>query len=39
MTNDEKIEKNFWKFRKKVFESKNQVLPDFDEKTCDYFIK
>ena len=40
MTNDEKIEKNFWKFFKEVFENENQVLPDFDEKTySDYFIK
>ena len=40
MTNDEKIEKDFWKFCKEVFKSENQLLPFFDEKTCsDYFIK
>ena len=40
MTNDEKIEKDFWKFCKEVFENEKQVLPDFVEKTCsDYFIK
>ena len=40
MTNDEKVEKDFWKFCKEVFESENQILPVFDEKTCtDYFIK
>ena len=40
MTNDDKTEKDFWKFCKEVFESENQVLPDFDEQTCsDYFIK
>ena len=40
MTNDEKIEKDFWKFCKEVFKSENLVLPAFDEKTCsDYFVK
>ena len=40
MTNGEKIEKDFWKFCKEVFECDNQVLHIFDEKTCsDYFIK
>ena len=38
MTNDEKIEKDFWKFFKEVFESENQVLPDFDENTCSYYF-
>ena len=33
MTNDEKIEKDLWKFCKDVFESENQVLTVFDEKT------
>ena len=33
MTNDEKIEKDFWKFFKDAFESENQVLTVFDEKT------
>ena len=34
MTNDERIEKDAWKFCKKVFKSENQVLPVFDEKIC-----
>ena len=33
MINDEKVEKDFWKFCKKVFERENQSLPDFDKKT------
>ena len=33
ITNDEKIEKDLWKFCKDVFESENQVLTVFDEKT------
>ena len=33
MTNDEKSEKDLWKFCKDVFESENQVLTVFDEKT------
>ena len=33
MTNDDKIEKDFWKFCKDAFEIENQVLTVFDEKT------
>ena len=33
MTNDGKSEKDLWKFCKDVFESENQVLTVFDEKT------
>ena len=31
---DVKIDNNFWNYSKETFESKERVLPDFDESTC-----
>ena len=37
---DERMEKDFWKYCKEIFESEDKVLPDFDESICyEHFIK
>ena len=36
---DERIQENFWKYCKKIFEDENTVLPDFDEQTCTNFFR
>ena len=40
MRHDERIEKDFWKYCKEIFESEDKFLPDFDETICyKHFIK
>ena len=40
MTHDERIEKDFWKYCREIFESEDKILPDFDETICyEQFIK
>ena len=40
MRHDERIDKDFWKYCKEIFESEDTFLPDFDETMCDeHFIK
>ena len=34
MTHNQRIEKDFWKNCKEIFESQDKVLPDFKEKIC-----
>ena len=38
-THDNRIERNFWKYCKEVFEDKETVLHEFDETTCSDFFR
>ena len=38
-THDERIQENFWKYCKEIFEDENTTLPDFDKETCTNFFR
>ncbi|CAB4019443.1 Hypothetical predicted protein, partial [Paramuricea clavata] len=38
-THDERIQENFWKYCKEIFEDENTILPDFDKETCTSFFR
>lgn len=37
-TQDERIQENFWKHCKEIFEDENTTLPNFDKETCTNFF-